>query len=253
MLVTNEPTPPFALTRFVEDVRVLAPVDGYIRHDWLPDGRTSLVLRVLDGGRRGDVSIAGPRTRALFKDLSGVTRAVVIKFKPGWSLPLFGVAASKIADRIVPLDDLWGRKGSELYARLVEAQALPAQVECVSRAISYRVQRESSSARLARRAAQLIEDGHVRVDHVAEKLGVTARHLRRAFIESVGVGPKDYARAVRLQRAVRLATTSDDWGRIAAEAGYYDQAHFITDFRQLVGLTPGAFARRAREADLRCE
>jgi AraC-like DNA-binding protein len=91
----------------------------------------------------------------------------------------------------------------------------------------------------------LLEGGEVRVESVADRLGVTARHLRRAFTENVGIGPKEFARTVRLQRAVRMAAISCDWARIAADAGYYDQAHLIADFRQLVGLTPGAFFKRA--------
>jgi transcriptional regulator GlxA family with amidase domain len=85
----------------------------------------------------------------------------------------------------------------------------------------------------------------VRVESVAERLGVMARHLRRAFTEGVGIGPKEFARTVRLQGAVRTAaTTSNDWVRIAADAGCYDQAHLIADFRELVGFTPGAFLKR---------
>ena len=124
----------------------------------------------------------------------------------------------------------------------------------VSRAISRRLQRssESSSARLARRAVQLLEAGEVRVDRVAERLGITARHLRRTFTEHVGVGPKEYARSVRLLRALRLAAGSSDWRRVALDAGYYDQAHLIADFRHLVGTTPGAFVTRPRAANLRC-
>ena len=41
-----------------------------------------------------------------------------------------------------------------------------------------------------------------------------------------------------------VAADSRDWGHIAVAAGYYDQAHLITDFRELTGLTPGAFVRR---------
>lgn len=243
------------LARFVEDVRALAPVDGHVRHEWLPDGRTSLVFRVFDDGRRGDVSLAGPRTRARIKDLSGVARAVVVKFKPGWAVPCFGVAANEVTDRIVPLEAIWGRDGADLYGRLVETEDVTEWLDCVSGAITQRARRvfESSSAHLARRAARLLEDGEARIERVAAQLGVTDRHLRRAFTEHIGVGPKEYARSVRLQRALRLATTSNDWCRIALDAGYYDQAHFITDFRQLVGVTPGAFARSAREADLWCD
>jgi AraC-like DNA-binding protein len=99
-----------------------------------------------------------------------------------------------------------------------------------------------------------MEEGDVRMAHVADRLGVTSRHLRRAFTESVGVGPKDFARAIRLQRAVRSAATSRDWARIAAENGYCDQAHLIDDFRALVGLTPGAYFdnRIARPGEADC-
>ena len=86
---------------------------------------------------------------------------------------------------------------------------------------------------------------------MAKRLGVTTRHLRRAFIEGVGVGPKDFARTDRLQRAIRYAETSSDWGRIAADTGYYDQSHLIADFRQLLGLTPNAFLRRVGDRGVR--
>jgi AraC-like DNA-binding protein len=212
----------------------------------LPDGRTTLVLRVIGDGRQGDVTVAGPRTRALFKNATGVARAVVLGFKPGWSAPLLGVAASELTDRIVSLEGIWGRSGHELSLELLAARGLPEVLERLSRAIALRSQQtfEPASARLVRRAVRLLEGGEVRVERVAARLGVTARHLRRAFAENVGVGPKDFARTVRLQRAVRMSAASNDWVRIAAESGYYDQAHLIADFRELVGLTPGAFAKR---------
>jgi AraC-like DNA-binding protein len=236
------------LSRFVEDVRALVPVAGRaLQVDRLPDGRTTLVMRVMEGGRAGTVSVSGPRTRALLKTATGVARAVILTFKPGWSAPLLGVPASALTDRIVPLGELWGRSGSDLCLELLAARSLPAMLDRLSGAIAARTQHtfEPASARLARRAVRLLEGDEVRVESVAEQLGVTARHLRRAFAESVGIGPKEFARTVRLQRAIRNAATSTDWGRIAADAGYYDQAHLIADFRELVGLTPGAFLKRA--------
>ncbi|AUX46556.1 uncharacterized protein SOCE26_080620 [Sorangium cellulosum] len=213
----------------------------------------TLVFRVLEEGRRGDVTVAGPRTRALFKNTTGVAWAVVLQFKPGWSAPLLGVAANALTDRIVPLEDIWGRSGGDLCLDLLAARSLPEVLDRLSRAIALRTHQasEPASARLARQAVRLLEGDEVRVESVAERLGVTARHLRRAFTESVGIGPKDFARTVRLQRAVRMAATSKDWGRIAADAGYYDQAHLIADFRELVGLTPGAFLKRADDRGVR--
>ncbi|WP_437986150.1 helix-turn-helix domain-containing protein [Sorangium sp. So ce117] len=247
MLHTTDTAATFSLSRFVEGVHSLLPVGGHTRHERLPDGRTMLVFRVLEEGRRGDVCVAGPRTHALFKNAGGVARAISIQFKPGWSAPLLGVAANALTDRIIPLEDIWGRPGGDLCDELLAARSLPELLDRVSRAVALRTRQtfESASARLARRAVRLLEGDEVRVERVAERLGVTARHLRRAFTESVGVSPKDFARTVRLQRAVRMAATSKDWARIARDAGYYDQAHLIADFRELVGLTPGAFVKRA--------
>jgi AraC-like DNA-binding protein len=84
---------------------------------------------------------------------------------------------------------------------------------------------------------------------VAGKLGVTPRHLRRTFAEQIGVGPKEFARMVRLHAAIRAGATFSDWAQIAAEAGYYDQSHLIADFRDLVGLTPRAFFEGRRETE----
>ncbi len=189
----------------------------------------------------------GPRTRASFKRKTGVARTVTLRFKPGWSVPLLGVAASELTDRVVPLEDVWGRAGRELGGELLAARSRADVIDVMTRALAVRAGPafDTASGQLARRAVRLLEGDEVRVESVAGRLGVTARHLRRAFTENVGIGPKEFARSVRLQRAVRMAATSSDWARIAADAGYYDQAHLIAEFRQLVGLTPGAFCRRA--------
>jgi AraC-like DNA-binding protein len=235
------------LARFVEHVEVTAPVGRCpLELERLPDGRTTLVFRVLDGGRRGDLTIAGPRTRAMFKTATGVAHAVIVRFKPGWSAPLFGVRASALTDRFVPLQDLWGQEVGDLCGELLAARGVTDVVARLSDAFARRSRdgAEPASASLARRAVRLLEGDEVRVESVAQRLGVTTRHLRRAFAESVGIGPKDFARTVRLQRAVRRAEASHDWGRIAADVGYYDQAHLIGEFRELVGLTPVEFAKR---------
>jgi AraC-like DNA-binding protein len=239
-------TPTFSLARFIEDVRAVVPAPGQ-RFEQLPNGRTTLVFRVFEEGRKGDVAVAGPRTHALFKNVAGVARVVMLQFKPGWSAPLLGVAANALTDRTVLLEDLWGAAGADLCRELLAAPSLPHVMDRLTHALALRTRQtfEPASGRLARQAVRLLEGGEVRVESVATQLGVTARHLRRAFTESVGIGPKEFARTVRLQRAVRSAATSKDWARIAADAGYYDQAHLIADFRRLVGLTPGAFLKRA--------
>lgn len=211
--------------------------------EWLPNGRTSLVVRVSEDGL-GDAYVIGPRTRAKFKHATGFVRATVIHFKPGWSPSVFGVPANALTDQLLTLDELWGGTSGDLTRDLVAARSVPSMLDRLSRAVAGRTLFEPSSARLARRAARMFEVAETRVQVVAQELGVTARHLRRAFVETVGIGPKEFARGVRLQRAIRESARSRDWSVIARDAGYYDQAHLIGDFRDLVGLTPSAYVAR---------
>lgn len=236
------------LSRFVESVRTIAPGgDRAWRLDRLPDGRTSLVFRVLEEGRRGDITVVGPRTRSLLKEASGSAKAVVLDFKPGWSRPLLGGTADEMKNGLVALEHLWGQSATDLSRELLGATSVPELLARIARSFAERLSPtfEPTSARLARHAVRVLEQEDLRVDGLAERLGVTTRHLHRAFVENIGVGPKEFARSIRLQRALRLTATSSDWGRIALGAGYYDQSHLIADFQRLVGLTPGAFLKRA--------
>jgi AraC-like DNA-binding protein len=246
--VTASVASTFSLSRFVENVQTVAPAGGRAcRVDRLPDGRTSLIFRVLEEGRRGDITVVGPRTRSLLKETSGFGKALILDFKPGWSRPLLGVAANALKNEFVALEHLWGRSATELHRELLGATSLPELLDGIARSFAARLSPtfEPASARLARHAARVLEREDVRVDGLAERLGVTTRHLHRAFVENIGVGPKEFVRSIRLQRALRLAATSSDWGRVALGAGYYDQSHLIADFQKLVGLTPGAFLKRA--------
>lgn len=92
-----------------------------------------------------------------------------------------------------------------------------------------------------------------RVDEVARAHGVSTRTLQRVFRANVGVSPKWVLKRYRLHDAAeRIADgTVAGWASLARELGYFDQAHFISDFRALVGMTPSAYAAacsRAREA-----
>jgi AraC-like DNA-binding protein len=88
------------------------------------------------------------------------------------------------------------------------------------------------------------------VSEVADHLGVSERHRRRVFREAVGVSPKAFARLRRFQRAVRAAREDGaaSWASIAAGAGYYDQAHLITEFRAIAGVTPRVLLGELRAA-----
>ncbi|MEZ0470658.1 helix-turn-helix domain-containing protein [Luteimonas salinilitoris] len=85
---------------------------------------------------------------------------------------------------------------------------------------------------------------------VAGGLGVSERHLRRVFREAVGVSPKAFAKLTRFHRALTAAREDGgaSWATIAAAAGYYDQAHLITEFHAIAGTTPRALLAELQAA-----
>lgn len=69
------------------------------------------------------------------------------------------------------------------------------------------------------------------------------RTLQRLFRRHVGVGPKWVLQRYRLHEAIeQLADRREvDWSRFAVDHGYFDQAHFIADFRAVVGRSPSQY------------
>ncbi len=78
---------------------------------------------------------------------------------------------------------------------------------------------------------------------MAEAAGVSARQLGRLFARHLGVAPKVAARVLRFQSALRtlMRDPGCSLAEVAAAAGYFDQAHFIRDFRRFTGGVPRGY------------
>ena len=88
--------------------------------------------------------------------------------------------------------------------------------------------------------------GAVPIGRIAREVGWSHKHLLARFSRQVGLRPKTAARLVRLNRVWRRLDERRplDWGQVAADAGYADQAHLIRDFHQFTGTTPTQFQAR---------
>ncbi|WP_241758319.1 helix-turn-helix domain-containing protein [Myxococcus landrumensis] len=240
------------LASFVRGLRAVTrgeQASSYVR---LPDGESELIVRLDD--THGDAYVIGTRLMPLQKGGADVPPvAIAVRFKVAGAYPFFGVPMGELTNRVIHLDRLWGREGSWLRERLHERPSLEGKLGVLQETLEARLRGgevfEPPSAHVVRRAVRVIAQARElpRVDALAKDLGVSDRQLRRAFEDVVGLGPKAYARVVRLQRALRASrrVATPDWGAIAAATGYYDQAHLISDFRGLTGHTPGALLRRS--------
>jgi AraC-like DNA-binding protein len=191
--------------------------------------------------------VYGIRTERDRKTIAGAGRVVGIKFRPGAFQPFYGRSVHQLTNRVLPLSAVFGRDGDELAEAVrAEPDAPFAVMEAFLRA---RLPAPDPSLEvLADIVRTMLEDpAVVRVDQLAARHAMSPRTLQRIFRRYVGVSPKWVLRRYRLHEAAeRIAEGRDgDWAATALELGYFDQAHFIRDFKALVGASPAQYAGAA--------
>jgi len=216
--------------------------------------RPEVHLAVRFGSPAGllDVHALGGLQRVRRKLLGSEQRVVMARLQLGGAEAVLGVPDAAIAGRIVALEELWGNTATQrLLDQLAEARDTVAAAAILERSIAERcavAPGHRESTRLVLDAADRLASESVNA--VAVALGVSDRHLRRVFRETIGVSPKAFAKVTRFRRAVRAARAGGhaSWAAIAAETGYYDQAHLISEFRAIAGVTPRALLAELRAA-----
>lgn len=183
----------------------------------------------------------------------GRAECVQVDFTPLGAYRFFGGAVPDLTARMVGLDDILGRDGENLRARVAEAVGWRRRFEIVENFVLRRAVHEPSPAVAFALETLWRHAGAVRIADIASDIGWSRKHLTRRFHNEIGVAPKTLAQMLRFHRACRLARSEavDGWAAIAADAGYADQAHLARDFRVFCGETPTGWAARLERVDPR--
>jgi AraC-like DNA-binding protein len=226
----REQPAPDLLARWVECswcIQGDGPVTGYAVP---PDGCLDIVYSRADGLRA-----IGTMTAEQRFDFPAGSQTLGVRFRPGMAGAFLRVAPVELTDAAIPLADLWGGAARELEARLYEA----ARPEELLRG-QLRAPRAESNAVERAIAAITAAKGTVDLEYIARQANLSPRQFRRRCLEESGLTPKHLCRVLRFQHARRLASNvlRPQWSGIAADAGYFDQAHLIRDFREFTGRTP---------------
>ncbi|ORW50454.1 AraC family transcriptional regulator [Mycobacterium paraense] len=211
--------------------------------------RQQLDFYTADGRTRLPVPpavVAGPHRASYITDIAADEPAMAIHFRPGGAFPFLGVPLGDVEDQAVGLEEIWGRGGREVHERLIAAPSVAARFgileEFLLSRARFAVRRDP---RVAAALAAIEADPSVRMAEVRRLTGWSTKRMIAQFRAEVGLAPKTYARVRRLQAALRrLGEGTAGGARLAADAGYFDQAHFVRDFRSFTAMTPTQYGRQ---------
>jgi len=226
----------------------------------LPDGAMELILNLGDPQKLCHSPttgahtifkrswISGERFAPIVVEETGFIHLIGIRFKPGGAHPFFRLPLSELAGRVVELEAVWGAESEDLREQLAAAADDQAVFTRLEQWLRQKLAGREIPNRSVAFALDRIKNGGpgVRIGEIVEATGISHKQLLREFDRRVGLPPKLFARIHAFQDAITWIghKPAVDWADVAAACGYYDQAHFIHEFRAFTGLTPSAYMGR---------
>ena len=195
----------------------------------------------------GSAMVSGPQRSNSYREIGGSGWALGALFRSGGFRPFTTQPMVEIADRLLPLEAIFGESSDEFVNAVVQAKNDEARIGLFH---AFLAERAPSTRTTGEDLSALIEQGAAStppvtvVTEVAQWMGVSERTLQRAFREHVGLSPKAVLNRLRVQTAAAAVQTPiRSWAHTAHELGFADQAHLTSTLTAAYGAPPATFAR----------
>ncbi|MBS0029924.1 helix-turn-helix domain-containing protein [Chitinophaga sp. 22321] len=203
-------------------------------------------IKVLKPGNDGYITKAacvtiGPQDQAVTLDMGRRHLALCIAFQPSGLHRLLRIPMSEIYEQDFDTSLLLGSEIAEITERLREADNWDHMISIVEFYLLKRVSGVKPLLPVDQAMAALVgSSGNVSMEELASLACLSLRQFERKCTERLGMPPKQYARLIRFCKAYQLKELfpQKTWTEIAYHTGYYDQMHFIRDFKKFAGVTP---------------
>jgi AraC-like DNA-binding protein len=226
----------------------------------LPDGSVELVINLredetrlydaedTDTARRfSGTLLCGPHSHSFVIDTAEQTSVAGVHFRPGGAFPFLGMPADELAETHVSLETLWGGAARELRERVLAAPTADAKLDVLEETLNSRLAAAARHPAVAFALSRFRANPHAgAVARVESEIGLSPRRFIELFRREVGLTPKLFCRVRRFQRVLASIHRQESvaWADVAVSCGYYDQPHFIHDFRAFSGINPTAYLER---------
>ena len=235
-------------------------VAGHTMEKLLPDGSVDLLIDLTETPkklfhneeatsytslRKGWIS--GMKTDYILIDAS-VSQMIGVHFNPGGCYPFVDFPMSEINNRTIELDLVWGNDISLVREAILYEASAEKRFEVLEHYLLRKGKNKMGGHALVQYSVnQLVQSPQMwTIRGLSGKTGVSAKHLITLFKKYVGLSPKMFSRINKFQKVIQLIEKQQkvDWSGLAYECGYFDQAHFIKEFRDFSGLNPVSYLEK---------
>ena len=222
----------------------------------VPDGCIEMAFILGDNIKRytsGDKFILQPRAMILGQTLepfyiepTGYVNTFAIRFYPYGFTNFVTQPIKNLANKETPLELVFEEKiAKELEQKITQAKDIKQRVKIIERFLLERLKDKSTVENIVKTTvnALLSTNGSATIKTILKDDLSKRRQLERKFKKHIGVSPKQLGKVIRLQTALKMLLNeeTESLTHIAYESEYYDQAHFIKDFKEFTGTNPKDF------------
>lgn len=189
--------------------------------------------------------VIGQLTEILEIEPTGATGIFAVRFNPEGFYPFSALPLKELENKAVDLDTLFGKRGLEVEKEVLGAKSVSERITLIEHFLRDLLKENAVIDRIVSSTVETIAtaNGKLPIGELSNQLQVHRRKLERKFSSTIGLSPKQLSRIVRLQTVIKRLLTNDftNLSALAHEEEYFDQAHFIKDFKEFTGLTPKEF------------
>ncbi|MFV0564631.1 MAG: DUF6597 domain-containing transcriptional factor [Flavobacteriaceae bacterium] len=177
---------------------------------------------------------------------TGFVKTFAVRFYPYGFANFVSEPISNLVDKETPLGQLFGTKTAGcLEQKITKAKNTEQRINIIEKFLADRLNDGKTINRIVKNTVDAIfsTNGNVSINTILEDDLSKRRQLERNFKKQIGVSPKQLGKVIRLQSALKMLLNqeSENLTDIAHKSEYFDQAHFIKDFKEFTGINPKAF------------
>lgn len=226
-----------------------------LKNTIVPDGTMKLIFHYGDTYKHhsesGKITILpkcfliGQLTKPYVIEPVGVTGSFVVQFKPNGFLPFTTIPIKEMENSAIPLEKLFGENGKKLGEQILNANATSERIQIIETFLFRELANQKTIDSVVKSTVETIfnANGQFSVNDFSKRNNINRRQLARKFSSNIGLSPKQLAKIIRIQTTLKSLLNEEftSLTDLAYENEYFDQAHFIKEFKEFTGRTPKEF------------